>query len=216
MTKELESALAFLNDMLTTTPPESVILAAVSSLSTVLAWAGVRMSPRVALAVGSGVYACLHAVGVVAKRVEPSPACKEALEALEDDSAVHEPSFGSVYDGKLTCSGLVTLFCGDKTRRIYAGESNLGSVLPGGESGREWKRVAKRAEGRRREVIERDRLSANEEAAAKVRAARERAGQPAAETPKQYAGVLTAGSYPLAKSINANVPAKTPPLRGGK
>lgn len=179
MTTELQSALNFAADYVMTASPEQVILACASSLTTVLAWVGVRLSPRVAAAVGSAGYAGLHAIGVIAKKVEPSPACRAALEALEDDAAMYEGAQPGCYS-QLVCTGLQVVFDPrDEVHQVWAGQANLAHVLPGGKDGREWKSVVKRASLRVKEVVERDRVQANEQAAGLVRTAQERAAKAA-------------------------------------
>lgn len=162
-TNGLYDSLQFAADTLMNAPPESFIMTAANVVVTLLAYVGIRVTPRVAAFIGSAAYACLHLGGIFVKRAERSPACKAALAALEDETAVYE---GRV----LTCTGLLVQFSGDCAEKILTadGLADLKDVLPGGRKGREYRAVAAKAAAVKAAVIERDRQAENEAAAARM------------------------------------------------
>jgi len=207
VTESLYDSVNFVIDTVGNADPQSVILSVAGALVTGAAYMGVRVTPRLALALGSALYAGCRLAGWAGRR-ELSPAAEAALDALDDNAAVYEERFTEQFGtwaNLLTCTGLTVRFHPDgEVYTIDAGDTKLSAVLPGGAKGREYRRVAAKAQKVRDVVRERDRQAANEAAARAVEQAKARAN--AASAGYELAANGPAGSVAWAKSAPANVP----------
>lgn len=161
----LTTAVNFVLDTLQGMTPEQAILTGANVLVTGAAYVGVRICPKLAFAIGSGIYGAAHLIGWATKK-EVSPACQAALDALEDQGAQYEERTHDTTGAtlrRLNCAGLSVSFrqSGDVLAVSLPG-ADLAEVLAGGEKGREYRKVVARACKRRDEVIERDRKVLNE------------------------------------------------------